>query len=131
MTERLTFSLFSNSKKVKNGSFWLTLGFPAPNPMPDTYDRLNNYLLNNETNPPGLQRCSSWILCGIIILRENTVCKGTQLMQLPKIYEPSSDRAQKWPCGQGKEKVKEVLWAVFYQQVSLAGSEGCNQNKEK
>ena len=36
MTERLTFSLFLNSKKVKNGLFGFTLGFPAPNPMPDT-----------------------------------------------------------------------------------------------
>ena len=127
MTERLTFSLFLNSKKVKNGLFGLLLDFQHQIPCLI----LNKYLLNYETNPPGLQRCSNWILRGMIMLREKRAHKGTQLMQLPKIYGPSSDRAQKWPCGQGKEKVKEVLWAVFYQQVSSVGSKSCNQKQRE
>lgn len=49
----------------------------------------------------------------MVILRVMRVCEATLLMQLTKTYGTSLDRAQKEPCGQGKEKVKRVFWKDF------------------
>lgn len=34
-------------------------------------------------------------------------------------------------CGQGKEKVKKVLWEVFYLGVSSAGTETCHEKQRE
>lgn len=52
-------------------------------------------------------------------------------MQLTKIYGSSLDKAQKQPCGQGKDKVKKVLGEVFHQGVSSARSEECDQEQRQ
>lgn len=49
----------------------------------------------------------------MVMLRVGRVCEATLLMQLTKTYGTSLDRAQKEPCGQGKEKVKKGFWKYF------------------
>lgn len=67
----------------------------------------------------------------MVMLRVGRVCEATLLMQLTKTYGTSLDRAQKEPCGQGKEKVKKGFLEVFYVGVSLAGREKCDQKQRE